>query len=241
MKLKTLVLTTFLTTLFVSPLKGEEKGLTFDQIDKDKIAETLGHLIVRHLVNPGFELSVEKIIAGIQDERSGKPSPLSEEEYEQAIYVIQEHLYNEDAERNLDQANAFLKKNSEFQDITAVDDQLQYRVEKKGEGEVVKEDSVPLIHYSGKLIDGTIFASSQESDEPITLPLQHTIPGFAKGLVGMQEGEKRTLYIHPELAYGIAGHLPPNSLLIFEVEVLKANAPMDEAIADLNEVGEEAL
>ncbi|MCP5469652.1 MAG: FKBP-type peptidyl-prolyl cis-trans isomerase [Chlamydiales bacterium] len=234
MKLKTVVLTALLSTLCVSPLAAEEK-LSFEQIDRNKIAETLGHLIVRHLVNPGFELDVEKIIAGIQDEKHGRPSPMTEEEYEQAIYVIQEHMFNKDAEKNLEEANAFLQKNANEKGITKLDDQLQYRIQKKGSGEVVQDDSIPLIHYQGKLIDGTVFASSQEDDEPISLPLQQTIPGFAKGLVGMHEGEKRTLYIHPELAYGLAGHLPPNSLLIFEVEVVKANAPMEE-IADLGDM-----
>ena len=58
-------------------LRAEESA--FDQVDKGKIAETLGHLIVRHLVNPGFELDVDRIIAGIQDEKEGRPSPLTEE------------------------------------------------------------------------------------------------------------------------------------------------------------------
>ena len=67
------------------------------------------------------------------------------------------------------------------------------------------------------------------------LPIKQSIPGFAKGLVGMKEGEKRILYIHPELAYGLAGHLPPNSLLIFEVEIVKAHA------LSSNEVTQNAL
>ncbi len=237
MKLKNLVLAALIACAL--PLTAEEE-LSFDQIDRAKIAETLGHLIVRHLVNPGFELDVEKIIAGIQDEKAGKPSPLSEEEYEQAIYVIQEHMFNQDAEKNLNEANAFLQKNSNGKGVNTIDEQLQYRVEQAGKGELVQEDSTPLIRYQGKLIDGTVFASCEEGDEPISLPIQQTIPGFSKGLVGMQEGEKRTLYIHPELAYGVAGHLPPNSLLIFEVEVVKANAPT-EAIADLGNTLEESV
>ena len=219
-------------------LQAEESS-SLDQVDREKIAETLGHLIVRHLVNPGFELDVEKIIAGIQNEKEGKPSPLTEEEYEQAIYLIQEHMFNKDAEKNLSEAQTFLEQNVAQKGIKAVDEQLQYRIEKKGSGEIVKEDSVPMIHYEGKLMDGTVFASCPAEDDPIALPMQQTIPGFSKGLVGMQEGEKRTLYIHPELAYGMAGHLPPNSLLIFEVEIVKANAPQEE-IADMNDF-EDAL
>ena len=221
------------------PLHAEEE-ISFEQIDREKIAETLGHLIVRHLVNPGFELDVNRIITGIEDERDGKPSPLTEEEYEQAIYAIQEHMFNQDAERNLNAANTFLKENEIEKGVEKVDDQLQYRVCQTGSGEMVKEDSVPQIRYEGKLLDGTVFASCNEGDEPISLPMGQTIPGFAKGLVGMQEGEKRTLYIHPELAYGVAGHLPPNSLLIFDVEVVKAHVPQEE-IADAEEIIEDQV
>jgi len=233
--MKNLFLVTLLALAF--SLEAEEKS-SLDQIDREKIAETLGHLIVRHLVNPGFELDVERIIAGIQDERDGKPSPLSEEEYERAIYLIQEHMFNLDAERNLSEAQNFLEKNVAQKGIQAIDNQLQYRIEKAGSGEVVKEDSVPMIRYQGKLLNGTVFASCAAEEDPISLPMQQTIPGFARGLVGMHEGEKRTLYIHPELAYGVAGHLPPNSLLIFEVEVVKANAP-HEAIADMSHTEDE--
>ncbi len=233
--MKNLFLVTLLALAF--HLDAEEKP-SLDQIDREKIAETLGHLIVRHLVNPGFELDVERIIAGIQDERAGKPSPLSEEEYERAIYLIQEHIFNLDAEKNLSEAQNFLERNVAEKGIQAIDNQLQYRIEKVGSGEVVKEDSVPMIRYQGKLLNGTIFASCAAEEDPISLPMQQTIPGFAKGLVGMHEGEKRTLYIHPELAYGVAGHLPPNSLLIFEVEVVKANAP-HEVIADMSNAEDE--
>ena len=153
--------------------------------------------------------------------REGLPLSLKRE-YEQAIYAIQEHMFNKDAEKNLSEANAFLKENARAKDILAVDEQLQYRIEQFGSGEAVRENSIPQIRYEGKLIDGTVFSSCTGEEEPITLPMEQTIPGFAKGLVGMKEGEKRTLYIHPELAYGVAGHLPPNSLLIFDVEIVKA-------------------
>ena len=221
----------FLTALLALTFSLQAEESAFEQIDRDKIAETLGHLIVRHLVSPGFELNIDRIIAGIQNEKAGKASPLTEEEYEQAIYAIQEHMFNLDAEKNLSEANAFLENNMKTEGIRTIDEQLQYRIARSGSGEEVQADSIPQIRYEGKLLDGTVFSSCMGEEEPISLPMQQTIPGFAKGLVGMKEGEKRTLYIHPELAYGVAGHLPPNSLLIFDVELVKANAPQEE-IAD---------
>ncbi|MEZ5315424.1 MAG: FKBP-type peptidyl-prolyl cis-trans isomerase [Chlamydiales bacterium] len=191
------------------------------EIDHDQISETMGYLLVRHLVQPGFQCNLDRFIQGIQNARAGKEPPMSEEEYEQAISSIQETIFLQTAENNLAQADAFLKQNKMEKGVEEIDPQLQFRIVKKGSGEEVSCDSTPLIHYQGSLIDGTIFA---HSDNPTPLPIKQSIPGFTKGLVGMKEGEKRILYIHPELGYGISGNLPPNSLLIFEFEVLKANA-----------------
>lgn len=195
--------------------------LCAEEVDPDRLSETLGHLLVRHLQQPGFECNFTKMIQGIEDARAGKPSPMSEEEYEQTILAIQERVFAQTAEKNLASAEAFLKENSLDTQVRALDAKLQFRILKEGEGEEVALDSIPLINYKGTLADGTIFA---ESDKPVALPIKQSIPGFAQGLVGMKEGERRVLYIHPENAYGVGGNLPPNSLLIFEVEVLKARS-----------------
>jgi peptidylprolyl isomerase len=102
---------------------------------------------------------------------------------------------------------------------------LQYQIVKEGTGPEVKEHNSPQIQYTGKYIDGTVFGSSQDTGGPITIPLDQTIPGFSKGLVGMKEGEVRKIFVHPDLGYGKTGHLPPNSLLVFEVELIKADNP----------------
>ncbi len=227
---KCFILCLLLVTLSFPLLKAETNP-SLEKIDYDQLSETFGHLIVRHLMNPGLELDFTKVIKGIQDAQNGKSAPLSEEEYEQAIYVIQENLFLQTSEKNLSEAQAFLKSNSQEEGIQILDSHLQYRVTEVGRGMEVKPDSEPLIHYTGKLIDGSVFATSEEDNKAVVLPLKQTIPGFAKGLVGMREGEKRTLYIHPELAYGLSGHLPPNSLLIFEVEVVKADTTANEEIA----------
>jgi len=88
-----------------------------------------------------------------------------------------------------------------------------------------------LINYTGKYIDGTVFGSSETAGGPITVPIDQTIPGFSKGIVGMKEGEKRRLFVHPDMGYGTTGQLPPNSMLIFDIEVVKATSP-DKDVTD---------
>ncbi len=214
--------------------RAEEDGSkpVLEGVNIDQISETLGHLIVKHLQNPGFDFNIEKIVKGIHDEKMGNPSPLSEEEYEQTIALIQEQLFLQSAEKNLTEANCFLEKNAKEEGVISLDPKIQYKISSTGAGSEITVESTPLIHYTGRLLNGTVFATSRDNDKPISLPIKQTIPGFNKGLVGMKEGEKRTLFIHPEMAYGVAGHLPPNSLLIFEVEVVKADttASLDESI-----------
>jgi len=97
-------------------------------------------------------------------------------------------------------------------------------VTKEGTGKTPKANSTVKVHYIGKLVDGTVFDSSIERGEPIEFPLDQVISGWTEGLQLMQEGGKATFVIPAELAYGkqgILGSIPPNSPLIFDVELLQ--------------------
>lgn len=209
----------------VEPVVEEQSG----GVDVRKISEAFGHLIGKNLEAPGFSFDLEGIIAGMRSAVAGDEPPMSEEEYSRAIAQIQERAFAEVAAKNLDDAEAFLEENAHHKGIVNLDNgKLQYRVEQRGDGAIVANGATPTIHYTGRYMDGTIFGTSADG-EPIPLPLDQTIPGFSRGIVGMKEGEKRTLYIHPELGYGTSGHLAPNSLLVFEVEIVEAEqAPAEE-------------
>ncbi len=98
---------------------------------------------------------------------------------------------------------------------------------KEGTGASPKATDTVLVHYTGKLLDGTVFDSSVERGEPISFPLNRVIAGWTEGLQLMKEGGKTVFYIPSNLAYGEAGTpggpIPPNAPLIFEVELLKVN------------------
>lgn len=217
--------------------KAKEGALQEQEILK--ISEAFGHFIGRNLNTPGVKFDVESIIKGIREGVAGKPAPMSDQEYEAMMSKLQEQSFAALSEANLKAANEFLEKNSKESNIVElVPGQLQYTVLKEGSDAVVEEHFSPQINYTGKYLDGTVFGSSEDAGGPITIPLDQTIPGFSKGLLGMKEGEKRKLFVHPGLAYGTTGQLPPNSLLIFEVEVVKANAektPKDAAAHEFSE------
>ncbi len=205
-----------------------------EAIDLGKISESFGHLIGKNLDSLGFEFDMARVVQGIQDCAGGKEPPMSEAECVQAISMVQEKAFQKLAKENLEIANEFMEKNkAESQIVQLEEGKLQYRVEKEGTGETVQPHYSPLIRYTGKFVDGQVFGASKE-DEMISL--DDTIMGFSKGIVGMKEGEKRTLFIHPTLGYGMQGYLPPNSLLTFEIEVVKANAPKKDEEALSNNI-----
>jgi len=209
-------------------------------IDLNKVSEALGHFIGRNLNTSGIHFDLENIIKGMREGATGKPAPMTDAEYEKAMAELQQTAYDSVAETNMDAANKFIKENANVKGVVvAVPDQLQYTILQEGHGPVVPEHGTPLINYTGKYLDGTVFGSSESAGGPISVPIDQTIPGFSKGIAGMKEGEKRRLFVHPDAGYGRSGQLPPNSLLIFDIEVVKAASPEKESALDDKDLDED--
>jgi peptidylprolyl isomerase len=215
--------------------KGDQKK------EITKVSEAFGHLIGKNLESIGLELDIQAIVKGLKDSAAGKTSPMTENECIQAISAAQESVFIEMSEKNLVQANDFLEKNKKIDGIVSCEEgQVQYKIDKEGTGESLKPGDTPLIQYVGKFLDGSVFGDSKE---PEPFALDEVISGLKTGLLGMKEGEKRTIFIHPDQAYGTKGSLPPNSLLTFEIELLKTQAPIAavDSFVDLEDGAEIAL
>ena len=118
----------------------------------------------------------------------------------------------------------FLEENAKNDSVIQTESGLQYMVLKEGTGAKPGPTDEVTVHYTGKLINGTVFDSSVERGEPATFPLNKVIPGWTEGLQLMSEGAKYRLFIPSELAYGEKGageQILPNSTLIFDVELIK--------------------
>lgn len=215
-------------------VKEPETAVTTEP-DLKKLSEAFGHFIGRNLRSSGLNFDMDNFIRGIRDGESGKPAPMTDREYELQMIALQETAFKKLSEDNLTAAEKFLNENrNERGLVELIPGKLQYVVIKPGTGAIVTEHATPKIQYTGKYLDGTVFGSSEDGDGPITVPLDQTIPGFSKGLMGMKEGEKRRLFVHPDIGYGKSGHLPPNSMLIFDVELLEANSS-DPSSLDLDD------
>jgi len=187
------------------------------------------------LMNDGLDdIDPEALALGMKDALAGEVSRVSDEELTAAFEVLQTRaqeraasLGEEAAQANVD----FLAENAQQEGVITTDSGLQYQVLEEGEGEVSPgPDDVVTVHYEGRLLDGTVFDSSISRGEPVDLPVSGVIPGWVEILQLMQVGDKLKVTIPSELAYGEASPspvIPPNSILIFEMELLEIQSDDD--------------
>ncbi len=134
--------------------------------------------------------------------------------------------YGQQIKDNKTLGREFLEQNAKNDSVVQTQSGLQYMVLKEGTGAKPGPTDEVTVHYTGRLLDGTVFDSSVERGEPATFPLDKVIPGWTEGLQLMSEGSKYRLFIPSELAYGSKGageQIMPNSTLIFDVELIKVN------------------
>lgn len=193
----------------------------------DKLSYAWGMLMGQQLRGMGVEnLDKKDFDEAIHDAFDGNETKLSPEE---AQKIITEYLQELSAKKTAVMKEAgekFLAENGKKENVVTTASGLQYIVEKEGTGAQPGAEDEVTVHYTGKLLDGTVFDSSVSRGEPATFPLNRVIPGWTEGVQLMKEGGKYTFFIPSDLAYGPQGvpnAIPPHSTLIFDVELIKVN------------------
>lgn len=191
----------------------------------DKLSYAWGVLMGKQLMAMGVKaLDTNTFKNGVDVAFNGGTPEISEEECQK---IINEYLteLQAKAESMAKEAGAkFLEENKKREGIKETASGLQYIVEKEGEGAQPSATDEVTVHYTGRLLDGTVFDSSVQRGEPATFPLNRVIPGWTEGVQLMKEGAKYTFFIPSDLAYGAQGvpnAIPPHSTLIFDVELIK--------------------
>lgn len=126
------------------------------------------------------------------------------------------------------EAAAWMEKHANLDGVNVLDNGTQYIVIEEGSGESPDGDDVVTVHYTGRLLDGTVFDSSRERGQPATFPLNQVIPCWTEGVQLMKPGARYQLFCPADQAYGARGAapvIPPNAPLIFDVELIEVGAP----------------
>jgi FKBP-type peptidyl-prolyl cis-trans isomerase len=200
---------------------------------QDSVAYALGMSIGTNLKN-NFEQSEISIdysvmLKAMEAVFSNRTTSMTEDKEKEILTAFQTEMQakmmekqKKTADENLAKADAFLKENKTKEGVNETKSGLQYKVMTAGTGDMPKAGDQVKVHYKGTLLDGKVFDSSIDRGEPVTFPVTGVIPGWVEALQLMTKGSKWQLFIPPALAYGERGNqgIEPNSLLIFEVELL---------------------
>lgn len=206
---------------------GEEKVL---KSDRDKVSYSIGLEIGNNFKKQSIDVDADILARGMKDALSGSKPLMTDKEIQDTMTAFQKDMMAKQAEKakalaekNKKDEEAFLAENKKKEGVKTTSSGLQYKVIKDGEGPMPKATDTVTVNYRGTLIDGTEFDSSYKRGEAATFPVEGGIAGWTEALQLMKVGSKYQLFIPSNLAYGERGAgqaIGPNSILIFEVELL---------------------
>lgn len=197
--------------------------------EEQKLGYIIGMDIGKSLREQNTQVDLDTLMEAISATYKGEELALTDEE---AATIRKEYVEKRQAEQqaqtaaagqaNLAEGQKFLAENKTKEGVQVTESGLQYKVVTQGDGAKPKAEDTVKVHYRGTLLDGTEFDSSYARNQPISFALNRVIAGWTEGVQLMPVGSKYMFYIGPELAYGESGGgpIPPNSTLVFEVELL---------------------
>lgn len=200
-----------------------EKKLDSDQ---KRASYAIGQQLGKNFKDNNVEFDADVLVMALKDVKDNKASKMTQEEMGKAMQKLQEMAQakqGEVAETNKKKGEEYLAKNKTAANVKTTESGLQYVVEKEGEGKTPSDTDEVKVHYTGTLTDGTKFDSSVDRGQPAEFPVNGVIKGWTEALKLMKEGSKYKLTIPSDLAYGPMGRpgIPPNSVLLFDVELLE--------------------
>ena len=205
-------------------------GDRLDLKDQDqKESYTLGYKSAENFKNQGFNIDVDVFTAGFKDATGGALPQMTTEDMNATLQELQRRMVATQQERlkviaakNLEEGKTFMAQNAKKDGVKTLPSGLQYKIIQKGSGKTPKAEDTVTVDYRGTFMDGTEFDSSYKRGQPATFKVNGVIKGWTEALQLMKEGSKWELFIPSDLAYGeraVGQTIPPNSTLIFEVEL----------------------
>jgi len=227
---KTLIIALFAGSIFATSCQPEVKKVEVKSSD-DSLAYAIGSDIANGFEQSKLEnLNPDIVALAIKNHFAKDSSVMSADDIKNVMMAFsnkrrkeQQAKQDELSQVNIKEGEAFLAANKVKEGVITTESGLQYKVITAGNGAIPTADDKVKVHYTGKLINGTVFDSSVERGQPAEFPVKGVIPGWTEVLQLMKTGAKYEVYIPSALAYGPRGQgqqIAPHSTLIFDVELL---------------------
>lgn len=198
--------------------------------DQQMVSYSIGLDLGRNMAKQKLGLDADSLSLGIKDGFTGAQPKLSEEKMKEVLMNFQKDFVakrtaemQQKAQENLKAGQAFLDNNKKQTGVVTLPSGLQYKVEVMGKGEKPTANDTVTVDYTGTLINGQVFDSSEKQGHPISFKVNQVIKGWTEVLQLMPVGSTWTVYIPADLAYGqqaVGGMIGPNETLVFKIKLI---------------------
>lgn len=198
--------------------------------DLDKLSYSIGSDLGKNFKRQSIDVNPTVLAKGIQDGMSGGTLLLTEQQMKDVLAKFQKDLmekrkaqFNQKAEENKIKGEAFLSQNKTKKGVVVLSDGLQYKIITAGTGVKPSKDDTVTVEYTGHLINGEVFDSTDKAGKPATFKLSQVIPGWTEALQLMPAGSTWEIYVPAHLAYGtrsVGGPIGPNETLVFNIHLI---------------------
>lgn len=180
------------------------------ETNREKVSYCIGLETGKNIIGQFKDLELELLSKGFSDALNQRTPALERDEIHKIMTALskqvqgQQREYVSDlSEKNKVEGEAFMDENKSKEGIIALPNGLQYKVLQAGSGPTPSIHDVVTVHYRGSLIDGTVFDSSYEKEEPTKFPVSRVIPGWSEALKMMKVGDKWQLFVPSYLALSL--------------------------------------
>lgn len=198
--------------------------------DKDKLSYSIGADLGKNFKKQNIDISVDAMAKGMHDGMEAGKLLLTEQQMKESLDKFQKDLmakrnseFNAKAADNKAKGEAFLNQNKAKPGVVSLPSGLQYKIVTKGDGAKPSRDDTVTVEYTGTLINGQVFDSTEKTGKPATFKVSQVIPGWTEALQLMPSGSTWEVFVPAALAYGsrsVGGPIGPNETLIFRIHLI---------------------
>lgn len=198
--------------------------------DTDKLSYSIGADLGKNFKTQGIDINPTALAKGMQDGMGTGPLVLTEQQMKDVLNRFQKDLmtkrtaeFNKKSDENKTKGEAFLAENKTKPGVVVLPSGLQYKIIDNGTGVKPAKTDTVTVEYTGTLINGTVFDSTDKAGKPATFQVSQVIPGWTEALQLMPAGSTWEIYVPSNLAYGprsVGGPIGPNEALIFKIHLI---------------------